>query len=285
MLLHMHDGALTPGCRAGAHCASAQSQGNLATLAKSMNDHNLAHICTFDDERSRSKGALSELRAQFSVTTGFTLLKRGEHGHEGNHDRCSTFEIASPGAGPYPCGWLSENYPRAPSGCSLTHRWCIKFILYAALSVSLATHPSELHGVEHRPAANCLNWLLLQKQQCRHLMSPSATVIHTVGSKVWVRDDAESWVKAEVQKIERDVLIVALEEGGELRKVNPEDAPLQNVDSRGVEVWQLQQQHCSTLLIATPNHPLLALTAGYDTPVIPPRTWGPLEHQMQIHVR
>lgn len=70
-------------------------------------------------------------------------------------------------------------------------------------------------------------------------MAASSTVIHTVGSKVWVRDDAESWVKAEVQKIEKDVLIVALEEGGELRKVSPDDAPLQNVDSRGVEVGWL----------------------------------------------
>eukprot|EP00879_Flechtneria_rotunda_P010956 GHRR01011448.1.p1 GENE.GHRR01011448.1~~GHRR01011448.1.p1 ORF type:complete len:975 (+),score=342.76 GHRR01011448.1:784-3708(+) len=63
----------------------------------------------------------------------------------------------------------------------------------------------------------------------------TATVVHAVGSKVWVKDDAESWVKAEVQKIEKDALIVALEESGELRKVKSEEAPLQNVDSRGVE--------------------------------------------------
>jgi hypothetical protein len=63
-----------------------------------------------------------------------------------------------------------------------------------------------------------------------------ATVIHTVGSRVWVKDGKESWLKAEVQKLEGDTLIVALEEGGELRKVPPEDAPLQNTDTRGVEV-------------------------------------------------
>eukprot|EP00775_Hariotina_reticulata_P007220 gene7220-7433_t len=67
------------------------------------------------------------------------------------------------------------------------------------------------------------------------MTAQQATVIHTVGSKVWVKDGVQSWVKAEVQKIEHDVLIVALEEGGELRKVNPEEAPLQNVDTRGVE--------------------------------------------------
>jgi myosin-5 len=68
------------------------------------------------------------------------------------------------------------------------------------------------------------------------MTAQQATVIHTVGSKVWVKDGVQSWVKAEVQKIEHDVLIVALEEGEELRKVNPEEAPLQNVDTRGVEV-------------------------------------------------
>jgi hypothetical protein len=72
-------------------------------------------------------------------------------------------------------------------------------------------------------------------------MAAAATVIHTVGSKVWVPDPAESWIKAEVQKIEEGkdgagVLIVALEESGELRRVPASDAPLQNVETRGVEV-------------------------------------------------
>lgn len=76
-----------------------------------------------------------------------------------------------------------------------------------------------------------------------------ATVIHTVGSRVWVKDDKESWVKAEVQKLEGNTLIVALEEGGELRKVQPDDAPLQNTDTRGVEVSShLCQQREARLL-------------------------------------
>lgn len=116
-------------------------------------------------------------------------------------------------------------------------------------------------------------------------MAPSATLIHTVGSKVWVRDDAESWVKAEVQKIEKDVLIVALEEGGELRKVNPEDAPLQNVDSRGVEVSCWMQAAMQYIPRATADQPSNYLFAGYDTPVISPRAWSPLEYQVQIYVR
>ncbi|WIA40194.1 hypothetical protein OEZ86_013582 [Tetradesmus obliquus] len=69
-------------------------------------------------------------------------------------------------------------------------------------------------------------------------MAAPATVIHTVGSKVWVPDPAESWIKAAVQKIEEGkdgagVLIVALEENGELRRVPASDAPLQNVETRG----------------------------------------------------
>ncbi|KAF8063028.1 XI-F [Scenedesmus sp. PABB004] len=68
-------------------------------------------------------------------------------------------------------------------------------------------------------------------------MAGAATVIHAVGSKVWVKDEAESWVKAEVAKLDGEggTLIVSTEGSGELRKVKPEDAPLQNVDTRGVE--------------------------------------------------
>lgn len=64
----------------------------------------------------------------------------------------------------------------------------------------------------------------------------SATIIHAVGSKVWVKDNVESWVKGEVAKVEGDHLIVQVEETGELRKVKSEDCPLQNQDTRGVEV-------------------------------------------------
>lgn len=72
-------------------------------------------------------------------------------------------------------------------------------------------------------------------------MAAPATVIHTVGSKVWVPDAAETWIKAEVQKIETGkdgagILIVALEDSAELRRVPASDAPLQNTDTRGVEV-------------------------------------------------
>lgn len=60
--------------------------------------------------------------------------------------------------------------------------------------------------------------------------------IHNVGSKVWVPDPDEAWAKAVVTKVDSDGLLVTVEETDELRKVKPEDAPLQNTDSRGVEV-------------------------------------------------
>jgi hypothetical protein len=63
-----------------------------------------------------------------------------------------------------------------------------------------------------------------------------SVVIHSTGSRVWVKDQVESWVKAEVVKVENDHLLVRLEETGEERKCNPDDCPLQNQDTRGVEV-------------------------------------------------
>eukprot|EP00798_Chlamydomonas_sp_ICE-L_P002990 gene2990-12998_t len=59
-------------------------------------------------------------------------------------------------------------------------------------------------------------------------------VVHTTGSKVWIHDAAESWVKGEVKKVEGDQIVVTTEGGKEL-KLKPDDAPLQNFDSRGVE--------------------------------------------------
>jgi hypothetical protein len=62
------------------------------------------------------------------------------------------------------------------------------------------------------------------------------TVIHTIGSKVWLRDEAEGWVRGEVIKLEGDSLVVELEDVKGTRRVPQDQAPLQNNDSRGVEV-------------------------------------------------
>ena len=66
-------------------------------------------------------------------------------------------------------------------------------------------------------------------------MAPDSAVIHSAGTKVWIRHDAESWVAAEVVKVEADGLIVKEDGSGLQRAVKAEDAPLQNADSR-VEV-------------------------------------------------
>lgn len=69
-------------------------------------------------------------------------------------------------------------------------------------------------------------------------LAPGGTVAesHTQGSLVWVADAAESWVKAEVKKVEDGVVTVTTE-AGKTVKCSPEDCPIQNPDQRGgVEV-------------------------------------------------
>lgn len=61
-------------------------------------------------------------------------------------------------------------------------------------------------------------------------------IVHAVGSRVWVKDDAEGWVKAEVIKVEGPTVVVCLEGTQQQRKVPQDEAPLQNKDTRGVEV-------------------------------------------------
>ena len=46
----------------------------------------------------------------------------------------------------------------------------------------------------------------------------SQVVVHAVGSRVWIRDDAEGWVKAEVTKLDGAHVVVQLEEGGQERR-------------------------------------------------------------------
>jgi Myosin N-terminal SH3-like domain len=65
-------------------------------------------------------------------------------------------------------------------------------------------------------------------------------VVHTVGSKVWVRDTTEAWVKADVLRLEGDHLVVKTEQNKEV-KCKAAGSPLQNQDARGVEV---QHRNC-----------------------------------------
>ncbi|KAG2451764.1 hypothetical protein HYH02_003543 [Chlamydomonas schloesseri] len=64
----------------------------------------------------------------------------------------------------------------------------------------------------------------------------SATFVHTVGSKVWIRDEKEAWIKGEAIKVEDDFLVVKTEASGAEVKCKSEDAPLQNPhNNRGVD--------------------------------------------------
>ncbi|KXZ52496.1 MYO1A protein [Gonium pectorale] len=62
------------------------------------------------------------------------------------------------------------------------------------------------------------------------------TIVHTVGTKVWIRDEKEAWIKGEVVKVEEEHVLVRTEATGLEVKCKPEDAPLQNPhNNRGVD--------------------------------------------------
>ncbi len=60
--------------------------------------------------------------------------------------------------------------------------------------------------------------------------------VHTIGTHVWVKDDEESWRKGDVAKLEEGFLVIKAE-GGKTVTCKPDEAPIQNPDTRGgVEV-------------------------------------------------
>lgn len=62
---------------------------------------------------------------------------------------------------------------------------------------------------------------------------------HTVGTKSWIKDNAEGWIKCDVVKVDPGLLTVKTERGDVLQ-AKPEDCPLQNPLARaGVEVGPL----------------------------------------------
>lgn len=64
----------------------------------------------------------------------------------------------------------------------------------------------------------------------------AAAASHTLGSKVWVNDAVEGWVKGDVVKVEKGTLKVSTEKGS-IRAYKPEECPLQNPQTAGgVEV-------------------------------------------------
>lgn len=65
--------------------------------------------------------------------------------------------------------------------------------------------------------------------------------IHTVGSKLWIKDDKEVWAKAEVLKLEDGGKLLVRSETGQELAVVAAQTHLQNPDSRGIDVSMQQQ--------------------------------------------
>ena len=87
-----------------------------------------------------------------------------------------------------------------------------------------------------------------------------ATVVHTVGSKVFVHDAEEGWCKGEVVALQGASLVVKTERGETRTVDNGEDAPLQNADSRGVEVRRIESATRDDDACAPLSPPLRART-------------------------
>lgn len=66
----------------------------------------------------------------------------------------------------------------------------------------------------------------------------------TIGSRVWVKDPEEAWVKAEVLKVDAGNALLRLEDSKQERKVVSSECFLQNPGNRGVEVRMNQLPSC-----------------------------------------
>lgn len=64
----------------------------------------------------------------------------------------------------------------------------------------------------------------------------SVVALHSVGSRVWLADSNQGWVKGEVVRIEDNVNIAVILEDGTERLCSQDEVPLQNPGIRGVEV-------------------------------------------------
>ncbi len=80
-----------------------------------------------------------------------------------------------------------------------------------------------------------MDWGLIKTRE----MGADEVLTHTVGTKSWIKDNAEGWIKCDVVKVDPGLLTVKTERGDVLQ-AKPEDCPLQNPLARaGVEVGPL----------------------------------------------
>lgn len=70
--------------------------------------------------------------------------------------------------------------------------------------------------------------------------------LHSVGSRVWLRDLEHGWVRGEVLRLHEDgKLIVKMQDGTE-ESFDESEIPLQNPGERGVEVGYVHVFHVLT---------------------------------------
>lgn len=67
-------------------------------------------------------------------------------------------------------------------------------------------------------------------------MAAAEVLTHTVGTKAWIKDAEEGWIKCDVVKVDPGLLTVKTERGTVVQ-AKPDECPLQNPLARaGVEV-------------------------------------------------
>lgn len=66
-------------------------------------------------------------------------------------------------------------------------------------------------------------------------MGDSAASVHAVGSKVWVKDPKEAWLKGDVIALDGEYVKVKTEQG-DVRREKGLECPRQNLESRPEEV-------------------------------------------------
>lgn len=84
----------------------------------------------------------------------------------------------------------------------------------------------------------------------------SQSKMHTVGSRVWLKDTEEGWIKGEVLKLHEDDAVIVKMENGDEKVFREEEIPLQNPGVRGVEVSEIALHRC-TLVVGVDMVPWL----------------------------
>lgn len=99
-------------------------------------------------------------------------------------------------------------------------------------------------------------------------MGDTPQSVHAVGSKVWVQDATEAWLKADVIALDGEYVKVRTELGDERREKGL-DCPRQNLETRPEEVPNFK-------------HSLLIRPLGHDEATLSQRTCSSMEFESTI---